>query len=377
MNAGRLHAVLEMVRQDYEKNEIIARLQTSVDALNTSIASATESNGVAFRESLQDLYAAIDESPVAAAPPSQLDILREIGGFDKVGAGLKAEIESTLDSNSVTPANALAELQRILEVVSSFAVVIGQVVSGFDELNIPYETLEPGESEVGVLIPWRVVHSSIGGLHKGLQQYDRALKTFGELAEDNPESPTIKSVGSSTLQLFISSTPGIALCIATAIERLCALYKQVLEIKVLRKKVNEQSLPDTVVSSIKEHEQNITESGIDKIVEDLVKEFGKGKPKERLNELRTALKWALKFFADQIDSGVDLEVRSEPPRPKDVADSEGEPVKSDKTKRALEQARKTTARIQRAGIAMRALNRSGEHVLALEFNDSVKKKTKD
>jgi hypothetical protein len=147
----------------------------------------------------------------------------------------------------------------------------------------------------------------------------------------------------------------------------------ILEIKILRKKISEQSLPGSVASTIEAHEKTVAESGIDKIVEDLVKEFGKQRPKERLNELRNALRTGLRFLAQQIDAGVDLEVRAEPPRPKDVAEDAGQPVKSEKAKRALETARKTTARIQRAGAAMRTLDRTGDPILALDFGEKGKK----
>ncbi len=280
MNAGRLHAVLELVKQDYEKNETAGKLQAAIDALSTSITTPNESNAVTFRDALANLYAALDQSPLNSATPSQVEILKEIGAFDKVGSGLRSQIENTLNDNTVTPANALAELQRTGQVVVNFGKIVEQIVNGFDELKIPYEDLEPGESEVGVLIPWPVIHRDLEGLQKSLREYDRALKTFGELAEDNAESPIIKSVGSSALQLFIQSTPAIALCIATAIERLCALYKQILEIKILRKKISEQSLPESVASTIEAHEKTVAESGIDKIVEDLVKEFGKQRPKD-------------------------------------------------------------------------------------------------
>src|SRR5205823_1153028 len=98
--------------------------------------------------------------------------------------------------------------------------------------------------------------------------------------------------------------------------------------------------------------------------------FGKGKSQERRNELRTALKKALKFLATQIDQGVDIEVRAEPPRPKDVADKEGEPVKSAKAKRVLERERTTVSRIHEAGSAMKALSRSSDPVLALQFEET-------
>ena len=149
MNAGRLHAVLESIRQDYEKNDIVAKLQATVNALSTSISSTTEANANVFTEALAGLYAALDQSPSIFATPSQLEVLEEIGGADKTGVGLRERIQRMLDANNVTPANALAELQKILEVVTRFAEVVGRIVEGFEELKVPYEELDPGEAEIG------------------------------------------------------------------------------------------------------------------------------------------------------------------------------------------------------------------------------------
>lgn len=365
MNTGRLHAVLEMVARDYEKNEVLPNLQAVVNALSTSINSPTEEHASAFRGALDRLYTALSESPTNAAVPSQVDVLKEIGGTDKVGFGLSNEIKHTLDSNKVTPANALSELQAILEVSNQFDEKVRQIIEGFEELKIPYEELDPGEAEIGVLVPWTVIDSNLNGLQKELHQFDKALQTFGELAENNPKSPVIRSVGSSLLQMFIESTPGIVLCVAAAIERLCALYKQILDIKLVRKQLKEKSLPEAAAAILEAHEQEIAEKEIEKIADDLIREFGKNRQEERLNELRTALRTALRFFAAQLDAGVDMEVRSEPPRAKDVAARESSDVKSPKVKKALEQSKKTVARIKRATAAMRMLKRADTPILML------------
>ncbi len=375
MNAGRLHAVLAQINREYKTSELLAKLQASVNALSASINSPTEANATAFTAALTELYAALDQFETNSATSSQLEILNEIGAFDKVGDGLRAKIQSSLDSNNVTPANALTELQNALEVITQFSAVVSEIVDGFEALKIPSDELNPEESEIGVQVPWPVIDSNLEGLQKELHQFDKALKTFGELVEDNPQSPTVRSVGSSMLQVFIHSTPAVALCVATALERLCALYKQILEIKLLKKQVREKSLPDNVAASIEAHEQQIAEKEIERIVNDLIREFGKNREKERLNELRTALRVALKFLATQIDAGVDMEVRSEPPKARDIAASEGENVKGPKTKQALERARKIATRIQRAGVAMRALKRAGEPILALEPPVKRRKKT--
>lgn len=335
-------------------------------ALSSSIDSSDEAQTAAFSAALTDLNAALDQSPSASATPSRLAIFDEIGATDKIGDGLRTAIQNILEANNVTPANALVELQKIFDKVSKFSTVVSQVVGGFEQLKILYDELDPGETEVGITIPFKVIDSSLDGLHKELHDLDKALKMFGELVDEDPESATIKTIGSSALQVFLDSSPGLALCLATAFERLCALYKKILEIKLLRKQLGEKSLPETVTAPIEAHERQIAAKEIETIANDLIKEFSKKKDKERENELRNGIRAALRFFAEQIDAGVDMEVRAEPPKAKTVAENEGHRVNSLAAKQALEKARKIATRIQNAGSAMRALKRADGPILTLE-----------
>jgi len=369
-----LHAALETIARDYDQNQVVAKVQALTTTLSNSIDSGDEQQAAAFNAALTDLYSALDQSPSALATPSRLAIFNEIGATQKIGHGLRTAIQDILEANNVTPANALAELQAMAEKLSKFKTVISQIISGFEELKIEYDELDAGETEVGVTIPFRVIDSSLDGLHQELHAFDKALKIFGELVEENPESPKIKTVGSSALQIFLDSSPGIALCLATAFERLCALYKKILEIKLLRKQLGEKSLPDKITAPIEAHERQIADDEIEAIAKDLIREFSKKKDKARENELRNGILVALRFFAEQIDAGVDMEVRAEPPRARTVAESEGHRVNSQATKQALEKARKIAARIQNAGAAMRALKRADGPILSLKEPPRVESK---
>jgi hypothetical protein len=366
MNVGRLYAALESIERDYEKNQVVPKLQELVNALSNSISSSTEQNAVAFNTALSGLYSALDESPSNSATPSRLAIFEEIRASNKLGLGLRKRIQNILEANNVTPANALAELQKLLEEMSRFSQIIAQMIAGFEVLKIEYDDLSPGETEIGITVPFLVVSSNLEGVGNELHEFDKALKIFGELVEENPTSPQVKTIGSSALQIFLESTPGIALCVATALERLCALYKQILEIKLLRKKLGDKALPEKITGPIEAYERQIAGKEIEKIANDLIKEFSSKKDKARENELRNGVRGALRFFAEQIDKGVDMEVRSEPPKAKAVAETEGESVKSPAAKRALEKARTTATRIQNAGKAMRALTRAEGPILALD-----------
>ncbi|HMJ90400.1 MAG TPA: hypothetical protein VK530_11315 [Candidatus Acidoferrum sp.] len=376
MDAGRLHEVLETIRQDYGRNLIPDKLGTLVDALTASISTTTEANAVAFRDALADFYAALDHSPFRSAVPSQMVIVKEMDASARLADGLRERVQQILDSNNVTPANALTKLNSVLSDVRQFDALIEQTVVGFEELHLPYDTVRAGETEIGALVPWEIMNRSLEGLEDELHEFDKALKIFGELVEDNPESPKVSTIASSKLQIFLESTPAIALRVATALERLCALYKQILEIKALRRQLGDKAVPEKVTASLEAHEQQMASKEIDKIANDLVKQFGKQRESGRKNELRVGVRAALKFFATQIDLGVDMEVRSEPPKAEAPVEGAAEVAPNPKATRALEEARNVSIRIKNAGAAMRSLTRAEGSILTLDQPASVEVKGK-
>jgi len=129
--------------------------------------------------------------------------------------------------------------------------------------------------------------------------------------------------------VFLQSPGPTAACIALAVERVIALYKQLLDIRIARKQLKDAGMSDVSLGAITEHADKHMESGIETIVGELLKEFGQSIDSGRRNELHVEIKTSVTRIANRIDRGYSIEVRAGlPPAEEEPEDEEGGEVQS-------------------------------------------------
>lgn len=125
--------------------------------------------------------------------------------------------------------------------------------------------------------------------------------------------------------MFLALAPQVAACIAVAIERVVSLYKQLLEIRLLRGQLDEQGVPEKSLQGIDTYANMHMERGIETLIVELIGRYAGDIDEGRRNELRAELKHSLNRVANKIDQGYSTDVRAEPlPVP-----DEGEPGEPD------------------------------------------------
>lgn len=245
-----------------------------------------------------------------------------------LGAGLASRITQIVMENNITPAKALEDLKTLVNEVNSFHDSISRLLEIFEILNIPTDSLEIGEAELAISYPGDFTKSNLEGLQVEMHKLDRALRTLGEVAGEDTGSLRLRAIGSSEYQLYLESAPALAAIVATAIERIVALYKKVLEIRKLRLEIARLETPEKVWKPFEDHEKAFEEKEINEIAKRLVGECYEGKDKGRKNELVVGVASALAYLATRIDHGVTVEVRTpnpeEPEKPEAAADSDPE-----------------------------------------------------
>jgi hypothetical protein len=137
--------------------------------------------------------------------------------------------------------------------------------------------------------------------------------------------------------------------VAVAIERLVALYKNLLEIRRLQTEIQKQGITKAA-KDVEEHANDFMDKEIGKLSIELVTEFYKGNDAGRKNELRNGVNASLNRLANRIDRGYNFEVRCQPL-------AAGKPEK-DETKKAI-------AAIQAATANMQFLKLDGKPILRL------------
>jgi hypothetical protein len=272
---------------------------------------------------------------------------------------LKIAVEEVFQRNQITPAVALTELQQLTKRLNLFQKALEQILAAYKQFRIGNEGLEPGECEIGMLIPRDEVKNNLNGFAQELKELIFVLNTFSEVATGKPDELSIKTISSSDLTVYLNAHAPFAACLAVAVERIVALYKQLLEIKKIRGELLKQGVPEKQTAGIEEHANTAMENGIETLTLEILEKYHHGKDGHRKNELGNAIRVSLNRIANRIDRGFNIEVRVEPM--KEVA------PESDDAKKKAEQ---ITA-IQAATKNMQFMKLEGAPILRLP--ESVEK----
>ncbi len=153
-----------------------------------------------------------------------------------------------------------------------------------------------------------------------LVKIDKLLGVFCEIATGSRDDFKIKSISSSELNIVLESLPAVAVLIATALERISAVYERILNIINLHKEMKRNNIPETMLKEM----ESFIEKTLSHEIEEAAKEIENGvlrKVKEsRLNELRTELKQTLKEIASIFDRVYIFDVRGSLSSESDLAE---------------------------------------------------------
>ena len=352
MNAERLHAIVLSLEHELTERRTVPNFETMTTTLRAVVQSTNASTQQGFATALENIYLALTNTDSDRFSPTWRQILREIGGEELFGAGLKEKIERTLEKNQITPAMALQEFEKDLSRLKEFSSALTQIMSAFSFFKIGSEKLAPGECEIGILIPRDYVKNQLAEFVGELKQEEFILNTFSEVATGKVDRLEIKTISSSGLMVFLHGNPTFAAALAIAVERIVALYKQLLEIRKLGNDLQKQQLPEAVVKGVETHANKVMKDGIETASVEIVNQFYINADAGRKHELVTKVRLSMNMLANRIDHGVNVEVRVEPPAPSDP--------------RAKDEAvQKAVAAIQSAAPNMQFLKLEGQPLLQL------------
>ncbi len=349
MNAERLHAIIEALRGEMSEKNLAALLQNLVNALRQVVQQSNANTQQNLSSNLTAMYRALDDSAVDEFSPACRQLLTEIGGDKLFGAELKREIEDIIGKNQMTPSVAADRLDEIRSRMDTFRNALNQGSTALAALKIGDESLKPGECEIGMLIPRREIDNRMTQFARELEELSFVLNTFSEVATGHPDNLAIRTISSSDLLVYLNAGIPFAAMVAVAIERIVALYKNLLEVRKLQMEIERQGITKAA-KDVEEHANDLMENGIKQLSPEIVNEFYKGNDSGRKNELRTAVKVSLTMLASRIDRGYNFEVRCKPL-------AAGKPEK--------EETKKAIAAIQAATANMQFLKLDGKPILKL------------
>ncbi|MEJ0089298.1 MAG: hypothetical protein WDM80_06070 [Limisphaerales bacterium] len=352
MNAERLHAIAVVLHAEMTSNDTVGKLEELRSSLETVLGQNHSRYQENLATSLTAFYASLNASPIDNLSPAWRQILKEIGGDVFFGSRLKKTVEEILQRNQITPSVALKEIGQLREKLEEFQKALDGIIASFKEFHIGNEKLQPGECEIGLLIPRKAVHNQMLEFAAELKELTFILDTLSEVSTSKPSDHTIKTISSSDLTVYLAASIPFAVCLAKCIERIVALYKQLLDIKRSRSELIKSGVPDTQMTGIESHANNLMDQGIENLSVEIVATAHPKLDDGRKNELVIKTRISLNKLANRIDRGYNIEVRVQPLE--NVAEDE----KSKKVAKEIQT-------IQTASKNMQFLKLEGEPILRL------------
>jgi hypothetical protein len=231
-----------------------------------------------------------------------------------------------MSRNEITPGAAADELAAIYRQVEEFSQALQQATSSLEFFSISAEELDPGEFEIGFLIPREAVDAELEKLGEEFIELKEIMLPISELADEGRPAVKVRSIASSGFEVFLLAPAAVAWMFIKVVDQLLATYQRLLDIRQKHRELAEDDgVPDEYLKELGDYADKYMDEKIEEIVEKTISE-AKLQDKGRLNELETELDRKLKALADRIDRGYNVEVRTgELPPPPDPEDPEAEP----------------------------------------------------
>lgn len=230
MNAERLHAIAKALIDDFESTNAVTYVQQLQSSLQNQVNAPQEpSYQQQVASSLENIYTTLASSSANDFPPIWRQTAEAIGAEGLLGSDLADSFRLIFERNQITPSVALSEVTEIATRLSAFEQRLRQLTESLEFLNVGSEELESGEAEVGVLIPRPSVHEDLAELGQEFVKLQKVLAPFQELVTGSRPPMKVSSISSTDFGVFLDIDPKTAACIAVAVERVVAFYKQILE----------------------------------------------------------------------------------------------------------------------------------------------------
>ena len=379
MDASRLLAVTTEIEAEF-KDGLTALLKELIQQYTVARDTPSQDNTASIQKALSALTEYVDNGVFSQYPPSRLAVLEAIGGTDRVGPGFRKRLAEILSIAGQTTAGIVAGLTQLQTDLQAFRKACEQTRTGLDALRVVAHTISPGQFEVGVLIPERLVDQKLGLLAKELEAWNLTLRGFQEVAGEEEREIVLGSLASGSYEAYIPLGFIAAGMVSKTIDKVLEWYLKVLEIRKRREELKSLGAPVAEASAIKKHERDILEQGIRALAEELVKDTHSKVDAARRRELENHLTISIRQVARFVDRGGTVEVDSTPPsEPEEptAPEAAAEAAANEEYERAQKEFAKVAAHNARvsailsAGASLKLLPERSEPILQLTDGEAA------
>lgn len=241
--------------------------------------------------------------------PSDHEILEKIGGKKYFGFSAKEEIQNILKRSSYNIQQIYDDLQAYKNQREVFLGKISDAIETFEFFDI--DMYFPVDNfQIGLLLPSSYTNdNSVKNITKELNTWDKIIKNIKEVVGEEVEDTKIEFVSNGSLDFFFENSERVAHFLSSALCGVVLIYDKIKNIRQKRKELKDLGISTAEEKNIEKQEKDILNKDIDKLSNDLIKEFASKKiDTGRANELKIAINGHVKYLAKYIDNGVVIEI---------------------------------------------------------------------
>ncbi len=324
MNTAKLRSTIERVLVDESKLGLQGGLQNLVNALVNFTSNPGEGTyQIEVANALQQVRDGMTSFAVSY-DPAALKRLDESGASRFFGEQLVDDINGAIAANQMTPAVAQQFVTQRLAERAEFILQLTNTLNGLRALGVEQEALEPGEAELGFLIPRDLFDNEFSHLLRELAAIQRIIRTFSELATGAAEPIEVRQISTTDPTFYLGVGMMTASHIGKAVRWALDTWKEIEEIRKVRAETLKlKSFSGDDVAKL--FDDKITET-VATAVQAKAEELAPVAPGEagRVHELREGLENALESILARVERGMTVEIRFLPPPVADGAEAEPE-----------------------------------------------------
>jgi hypothetical protein len=315
MNAERLHAIALALREDFDRGGVVEGLGGLADAVTALASNPADVEAQARVARQRDAgISRLRDSRSAEFPPVWEQQLDDLGLARFSSPRLADEIEAAFVGNELTPVVPRDRIIQLRDEVQAAQNMLDQLLAGLRWVNVPPETLQPGEFEISILIPRPQVDNSLQGLADEFRKLTQMILPFSELFDGSRPPLEVRSISSSDFGVFLLALPGVALTIAQAVKMLTASWKDVEEIKQMRAGLAEKGFTGPELAAIDTNIETRIKTQINVYTQELL-ELHAPSEVHRQNELENDIRHALNALSNRIERGFRIDADAGPALP--------------------------------------------------------------
>lgn len=203
MNVERLYEIVAFLR----RKDAELGMQTRLGNLNSHLSSLAnqpqnQSQQTNVSSALNDLFEAF-ENFERQISPAQTVLIEEINGSPYFSSQLAHQIKERLVENSITPAVVSAEVSSLTTERQTYLNKLTEVESGLQTLGVEKKEPQPGDVELGVLVPRTLFENHLGHLAQELAILNRIIRVFVEVSTGTGHEIEVRQISTTDPTFFL------------------------------------------------------------------------------------------------------------------------------------------------------------------------------